>query len=150
VRLGSWIGRHIDLHCTTVGKALVSYMTDPEVESLITIRGLPRHNRNTFCSVELLKAQFTETRRLGFATDDEEHELGIRCVSSPVFNHLGSVVAAVCVFAPIGRLSRTEMPNVGEELVNCALEISRDLSDRPVRKFQQSLSSDLAHAVPGK
>ncbi len=141
VRLGSWIGRHLDLHCTAIGKALISYLTDPEVENLIASRGLPRHNQNTLCSVELLRTQFAETRRLGFATDDEEHELGIRCVASPVFNHLGGVVAGICVFAPIGRLSRTEMRNVGAELVKSAQEISRDLTDRPVDEFQRALSS---------
>ncbi len=140
VRLGSWVGRHLDLHCTAIGKALISYLTDPEVENLITSRGLPRHNRNTLCSVELLRTQFAETRRQGFATDDEEFELGIRCVASPIFNHLGGVVAGICVFAPIGRLTRTEMQNVGAELVKTAQEISRDLADRPVDEFQRALS----------
>ena len=133
LRLDSWVGRHFDLHCTAVGKALISYLTDSEVESLVRARGLPRHNQNTLCSMELLKAQFTETRRLGFSTDDEEHELGVRCVASPIFNHLGGVAAAVCIFATIGRLAPAEMPNVGEEVAKAAQEISRELADHPVR-----------------
>lgn len=133
LRLDSWVGRHFDLHCTAVGKALISYLTDSEVESLVRARGLPRHNQNTLCSMELLKAQFTESRRLGFSTDDEEHELGVRCVASPIFNHLGGVAAAVCIFAPIGRLAPAEMPNVGEEVAKAAQEISRELADHPVR-----------------
>jgi len=137
LRLDSWVGRHFDLHCTAVGKALVSYLADSEVASLIRSRGLPRHNQNTLCSMELLKAQFAETRMLGFATDDEEHELGVRCVGSPIFNHLGGVTAAVCIFAPVGRLAPGEMPNVGLELVKAAREISRELSDHPVGGFQR-------------
>lgn len=149
VRLDSWVGRHFDLHCTAVGKALISYLADPDVESLFKSRGLPRHNQNTLCSTELLKSQFVETRRLGFSIDDEEHELGVRCVASPIFNHLGGVVAAICIFAPIGRLSQPEMPNVGLELVKSAFEISRDLADRPVREIRAALDRGLSEAAAG-
>ena len=150
LRLDSWVGRHFDLHCTAVGKALVSYLADSEVAGLIRSRGLPRHNQNTLCSMEVLKAQFAETRRLGFATDDEEHELGVRCVASPIFNHLGGVTAAVCIFAPASRLAPSEMPNVGAELVKAAREISRELADHPVRGFQRALSSAVRQTPPGK
>lgn len=150
LRLDSWVGRHFDLHCTAVGKALISYLTDSEVESLVRTRGLPRHNQNTLCSMELLKAQFTETRRLGFSTDDEEHELGVRCVASPIFNHLGGVAAAVCIFAPIGRLAPAEMTNVGAEVVKAAQEISRELADHPVRGFYRALRSPKTQIAPGK
>lgn len=150
LRLDSWVGRHFDLHCTAVGKALISYLADTEVESLIRSRGLPRHNQNTLCSMELLKAQFIETRKLGFSTDDEEHELGVRCVASPIFNHLGGVTAAVCIFAPVGRLAQAGMPNVGSELAKAAREISRELAGRPVGEFHRALSSAVTQTVPGK
>lgn len=150
LRLDSWVGRHFDLHCTAIGKALISSMADLEVNNLLKSRGLPRHNQNTLCSMELLKAQCVETRRRGFATDDEEHELGVRCVASPIFNGQGGVVAAICIFAPAGRLSRYQMPNAGLELMKSALEISRDLADHPVREFQQELSGAVAETVRGK
>jgi DNA-binding IclR family transcriptional regulator len=150
LRLDSWVGRHFDLHCTAVGKTLISYLADSDVQSLIRSRGLPRHNQNTLHSMEVLKAQFTETRRLGFATDDEEHELGVRCVASPIFNHLGGVVAAVCIFAPVSRLASSAMPKVGAELVNVAREISRELTDHPVGEFKRVLSSAVTQTVAGK
>lgn len=150
LRLDSWVGRHFDLHCTAVGKALVSYLADSEVASLIRSRGLPKHNQNTLCSMELLTAQFAETRRLGYATDNEEHELGVRCVGSPIFNHLGGVTAAVCIFAPASRLAPSEMENVGAELVKTAREISRELADHPVDEFQHALSSVVKQSGPGK
>jgi IclR family transcriptional regulator, KDG regulon repressor len=148
LRLDSWVGRHFDLHCTAVGKALVSYLADSEVANLIRSRGLPKHNQNTLCSMELLMAQFAETRRLGYATDDEEHELGVRCVGSPIFNHLGGVPAAVCIFAPVSRLAPSEMPNVGAELVKAAREISRELADHPVGEFQRTLSRIVKQTIP--
>lgn len=149
LRLDSWVGRHFDLHCTAVGKALISYLNDGEVVNLFKSRGLPRHNQNTLCSMELLKTQFVEIRERGFATDDEEHELGVRCVASPIFNHLSGVVATICIFAPASRLCRTQMPNVGRELAKVARDVSRDLADRPVQEFKQKLASDLAETIPG-
>lgn len=140
LRLDSWVGRHFDLHCTAVGKALISWLPEPEAENLIRTRGLPRHNQNTLCSMEILKIQFAETRRLGFSTDNEEHELGVRCVASPIFNPMGGVAAAICVFSPAGRLSLDGMPNVGGELVKSAREISRSLADSPRRELPPAVS----------
>ena len=130
--LDSWVGRHFDLHCTAIGKALISYLPGTELEILFRSRGLPKHNQNTVCSLELLKRQLAEVRKQGFATDDEEHELGVRCVASPIFNHMGGVVGAICVFSPTTRISRSEMPNVGLDVMNAAREIARNLNDSPL------------------
>lgn len=131
-RLDSWVGRHFDLHCTAIGKALISYLPEPEVENLFRTRGLPKHNVNTVCSLEVLKSHLAETRRRGFATDDEEHELGVRCVASPIFNHLATVIAAICVFTPASQLLRAEMQALGVEVTKVAREISRALNDSPL------------------
>lgn len=131
-RLDSWVGRHFDLHCTAIGKALISYLPDPEVENLFRTRGLPKHNENTVSSLEVLKSHLAETRRRGYATDDEEHELGVRCVASPIFNHSAGVIGGICVFTPASRLSRPEMPGVGVEVVKTARDISRAFNDSPL------------------
>jgi IclR family KDG regulon transcriptional repressor len=138
LRLDSWVGRHFDLHCTAIGKALVSYLPEEDVDKLLRSHGLARHNQNTLCSMEHLKAQFVETRRVGYAIDDEEHELGVRCVASPIFNHLGAVIAAICVFSPIGKLCRSEMPNVGREVVKSARELSRMLADSSLGGYSEA------------
>jgi len=128
LKLDSWVGRHFDLHCTALGKALISYLADTELEKLLKIRGLSKHNANTVCSLEILKSQLAEIRRLGFATDNEEHELGVRCVASPIFNSFGGVVAAIGMFASTDRLPSSEMPELGIELAKVAREIGRCLN----------------------
>lgn len=130
-RLDSWVGRHFDLHCTAIGKALISYLPDTEVENLFRTRGFPKHNENTVSSLEVLKFHLAETRRRGFTTDDEEHELGVRCVASPIFNHSAGVVGAICVFTSASRLSRPEMPGLGVEVMKTARDFSRAFNDSP-------------------
>ncbi|MGH9404037.1 MAG: IclR family transcriptional regulator [Terriglobia bacterium] len=131
-RLDSWVGRHFDLHCTAIGKALISYLPDTEVENLFRSRGFPKHNENTVGSLEVLKSHLAETRKRGFTTDDEEHELGVRCVASPIFNHLAGVVGAICVFTSSNRLSRPEMPALGAEVMKTASDLSRALNGSPL------------------
>lgn len=131
-RLDSWVGRHFDLHCTAIGKALISYLPDSEVENLFKTRGLPKHNENTVSSLDVLKSHLAETRRRGYAMDDEEHELGVRCVASPIFNHSAGVIGGICVFTPANRLPRPEMPGVGVEVMKTARDLSRAFNDSPL------------------
>jgi DNA-binding IclR family transcriptional regulator len=127
LKLDSWVGRHFDLHCTALGKALISNLADAELEKLLKIRGLAKHNQNTMCSMALLKSQLADIRRCGFATDDEEHELGVRCVASPLFNSLGGIIAAIGVFASSEQLLRSQMSEVGLKLRAVAKETCRSL-----------------------
>ena len=46
-RTATWIGKRMDVHCTGLGKALIAYLTEPELEILLREHGLPRHNENT-------------------------------------------------------------------------------------------------------
>lgn len=128
-RLDSWVGRHFDLHCTAIGKSLISELDGAELDNLFRSRGFPKHNDHTLSSLEALKLQLTETRRRGFSLDDEEHELGVRCVASPIFNYAGGVIGAICVFSSTRRFLRQEMPNVGLEVAATAREVSRSLNN---------------------
>ncbi len=129
IRLDSWVGRHFDLHCTALGKALIAHLPDPQVRKLFEGRGLPRHNPNTLCSMEAMKAHLAEVRTKGYAVDNEEHELGARCVAAPIFNYLGSVVAAICVFSSVRKFPTWQIPGVGNKIISVAREISRYLRD---------------------
>jgi len=82
--MGSWVGKRMELHCTGMGKALISNWNDTELERLAQERTLPRHNDNTISSVKRLKDELATVRRLGYAIDDEEDVLGFRCVGASV------------------------------------------------------------------
>jgi DNA-binding IclR family transcriptional regulator len=93
-RVNTWVGKKIPLHCTALGKAFLAYLPPVEFDSLIAKQGLMRHNDNTIASVRKLRMACEQVRLLGYAIDDEEEEIGQRCVGASVRNRKGEVVAA--------------------------------------------------------
>ena len=69
-------------------------------------------------------------RDLGYAVDDEEFEEGLRCVSAPMFNHRGHVVASLSMAAPVFRLRKERVPHVARLVVAAAQGLSDDLGRR--------------------
>jgi DNA-binding IclR family transcriptional regulator len=96
-RLATWVGKRMGLHCTALGKALIAYLPADELGDLIQKQGLIRYNENTIASKRVLMKACEEIQRLGYAVDDEEEEIGIRCIGAPVHNGAGEVVAAISI-----------------------------------------------------
>ena len=84
-KLATWLGKRMDVHCTGVGKALIAYLPDEELRRLVEERGLPRHNENSIVTIRKLKDELVRARRRGYAIDDEEDEIGLRCIGAPDF-----------------------------------------------------------------
>ncbi|MDW8256437.1 MAG: IclR family transcriptional regulator, partial [Acidobacteriota bacterium] len=103
LRLATWIGKRMDIHCTGVGKALLAYLPEEEIERLIRERGLPRHNENTIASPKRLREELARIRAQGYSLDDEEDEVGLRCLGAPIFDHTGRVVASISVAGTIAQ-----------------------------------------------
>ena len=112
------------LHCSAVGKAILAYLPDDEVQWIIETAGLPRLTPNTITDPEKLWEHLAEVRRSGYALDDEEGEEGIRCVGAPVFDMTGRPVAAISVAAPLYRTGRERLQEFAPLLLDAAREIS--------------------------
>ena len=98
-RTATWVGKRMDVHCTGLGKALIAYLSEPQLECLLRDHGLPRHNENTISSPKKLREELARVVQNGFALDDEEDELGLRCIGAPAFDFAGRAIAAVSVSA---------------------------------------------------
>ena len=93
----TWVGKQLGLHCTAIGKALIAYLPEDEVGRLVTEHGLIRYNDNTIRSVRQLNKELELVRQRGYALDDEEEEIGVRCIGTSVFNGNAEVVASLSV-----------------------------------------------------
>lgn len=127
VRMASQLGRRSYLHCTAVGKAMLAFMDEKEVDAIIEEHGLPRFTPNTITDKEILKKELLTIRARGYAVDNEEEERGIRCVGAPVFNHVGEPIAAVSVAGIVFRLDWAQVEAIAPKVMETAQEISKAL-----------------------
>jgi DNA-binding IclR family transcriptional regulator len=120
---GVWIGRHVDLHCTAQGKALIAGMSDHELGEIFSGREFAPFTAKTIRSLSALKAHLAETRARGYAVNDEEYYQGIRAVAAPVVDPLGVVVAAVSVSGSCKHIPCDRFPQLGQELARAGREL---------------------------
>jgi len=127
LRMPSRIGRHIRIHCTSLGKAMLSCMEENEVRRILQKQPLAVRTANTIRTVKQLLADLEETKRRGYAIDDEEGEIGLRCVGSPIFDYSGKVIGAVSLAGPSARITHEKIPTLGGDVVKTAKAISQKL-----------------------
>jgi DNA-binding IclR family transcriptional regulator len=130
VRMSSGLGSRAPAHCTSVGKALLAYQGADIVDQVIE-NGLPRFTPNTIVDGASLKAELASIRQKGYAIDDEEIEVGLRCVAAPIRDHTGRVTAAISVAAPVQRMSRKTVQATIPTVIAAAESISRRLGYLP-------------------
>ncbi len=128
VRMVSAIGRHAFMHCTAVGKAILAFLPNPEVEAIIREQGLAAHTANTITDAARLEAHLREVSAHGFALDDEENEDGIRCIGAPVLDQRKVPVAAISISGPAYRFTHEQALALSEPLKEAAASISLPLS----------------------
>ena len=126
-RVATWIGKRVDVHCTSLGKSLIAYLPDEDVDRLIGEHSLLRHNENTIVSPLRLKEDLARTRAVGYAMDDEEEEIGMRCIGAPIWNWDGHVVAAVSVTGSTRSINAETLEQIADQVKQTALGISRQL-----------------------
>ena len=114
------VGTLAPLHCTALGKALLAYGAEPIPHELRF------YTPRTITDPAALRAHLEQTRRQGYAIDDEEYAPGVRCVAVPVWDYRGKVVGAIGISGPVGRMDQERLP----DLAGIVLEVGKALSDR--------------------
>lgn len=117
----------LPLHCSAVGKAMLAARTDSELESLLPEDEARRFTAKTIVRRSALRDDIALTRERGFAVDDEEHEIGLRCVAALVFNEFGETMAAISISGPATRISSSSIPRFGALLRQKAAGITAKL-----------------------
>jgi DNA-binding IclR family transcriptional regulator len=122
--VSTWIGKRIDVHCTSLGKCLIAYLPESEIDEIIREHGLLRHNENTISSAKRLKLDLEKARARGYAIDDQEEEIGMCCIGAPVFDANGDVIAAVSIS---GTTVQIDLENC-KELVEAVQQTARAIA----------------------
>lgn len=122
--LASEVGRRLPAHATGVGKVLLAGLSTTDLDARLGSGELERFTEHTVVDRAELDQVLTETRRRGYATDEDEYTLGVRCVAVPVLDFTGRTVAGMSVSVPTIRFD-DERRNRALALIRAA---ARDLS----------------------
>jgi DNA-binding IclR family transcriptional regulator len=133
LRTSFTIGSRAYAHSTSLGKAMLAFMAQEEVEAVVSEHGLRQITSHTITSMAQLEEEMEVIRQRGYAVDQEENVDGICCVGAPVFDRFGGPRAAISISAPGARLVDPEYRRkVGGAIVQASHELSRKLGWIPV------------------
>lgn len=127
ITVNTTIGGRAPVHSSAVGKALLCGLSAEEVDCILAIKGLQRFTEKTIVDPRQFYQHLQQTRERGYGLDDEETDLGVRCIAAPVLDHRGGVVAAVGISGPTQRMSFDRIPILAHLVKECASKISRQL-----------------------
>lgn len=120
------VGERFPVHCTSNGKTLVAFLDSAEIERIIAA-GLRQYTGRTIVNPAAFHAELAAIRTRGYAFDDEELFVGVRCLSAPVRDSLGRVVAAVNVSGPAAEFDEDSRPRLANLVLRAAGEVSARL-----------------------
>ncbi len=109
VRVVPRVGAQLPAYCTAAGKAQIAFMTDEELERYIPAKDLKSYTPNTITDREELKKQLRQISEQGYAIDNEELDLGVRCIGAPIRDYTRRIVGAVSISGPSMRLTADRM-----------------------------------------
>ena len=122
MRMFTEVGRFVMPHCTGVGKAIMSTMSDDEVTALLQRTGMPARTEHTITDVDAMLAELATIREAGYAVDDGEQELGVRCVAVPVPDL--PFRAAISVSGPDSRVTADQVGQIAPAARRAAAELT--------------------------
>jgi len=106
------IGGRAPLHLTSTGKLFLAVDDPQRVRSYATRTGLAGHTRNSITQLPALERELSKARQYGIARDNEELELGVRCMAAGIYDDQGKLVAGLSISAPADRLDDGWLPKL--------------------------------------
>lgn len=123
-------GTRNPMHVSGIGKALLAEMPRSEVEGILHRKGLVERTTKTPRSPDALFDDLEKTRARGWALDDEEATLGMRCVAAPIFNMYGEAFAGISVSGPTVRLTDRVVSDVAPVVCRAAAEVTASIGGK--------------------
>ncbi len=131
IKVNAGIGNVAPAHCSATGKALAAYLEESSLK--IVLRSLSegsfpkRYTANTIDDFSELLEELTLTRQRGYAVDNEEYEMGIKCIAVPIFDYTGDAVATIGVSGTVSKIEEMGIKPLADKLQAAAADISLNL-----------------------
>jgi DNA-binding IclR family transcriptional regulator len=127
ISIGRLTGMRVHPHVSSMGKAILAHLDPGTTERLIREKGLPRLTARTITSPEAFRRHLDQVRQLGYAVNDEEEDVGLKCLATPIRNRARDVVAALSVAGPAPRFEKAAIERFAVDLRAASEEISSAL-----------------------
>jgi DNA-binding IclR family transcriptional regulator len=125
VTMSTHIGATAPLHCTALGKILLTSLSKEELNKILSKSKLKRFTEKTITNKKLLKAEINKVKMQGFAFDFSEYEKDVCCMATSILDYQGKIIGAISVSLPNYRLdSKTTLNNIKEVVIQKGKEIS--------------------------
>ncbi len=121
------LGGRVAMVASGVGKAVLAAYSNEDVSAIIRHHGMPRLTEKSIVRPGELFKELEKIRRQGYAVDDEEACMGLRCVAAVVFNDCAEPLAAISVSGMAGRLTDERLPQLGQTVRDVAAELTAAL-----------------------
>lgn len=123
IRMDPPIGAFRPFNCTAVGKCILAYRPDEEIERLFNENLFVKSTPNSIVDLSEIKNEIKKIRERGFGLDREEYKEGAMCIGAPIKNFENHVIAAIAIAGPVNRMVNNE-EKLTEQVLNCAKRIS--------------------------
>jgi len=123
----SQVGKRAPMHCTGIGKATLAYLPEKDRQWAYSHCDFKKYTENTVTSPQKLETVLEKIRIKKYACDDEEIELGLRCVAVPLLNAQAYPVAAFSVSGPAAHMDARLREKISRDMIQMGIEISRRL-----------------------
>lgn len=126
----SQVGKRAAMHCTGVGKSILAYVGQEYLKKFIFSKPFSKMTEKTITTSKELVDELEQIKSRGYAIDDEEVEIGLRCVAAPIFNYKGYPIAAISVSAPYRKMTDEKLEGIAKDVKYYAQKISERMGCR--------------------
>lgn len=132
VNMNTYVGCRNPMYCTGVGKSILAMLPPKEVKAIWEDTTIQAFTPQTITSLAEMQQELALIRRQGYAFDNEEHEIGVRCVAAPICDWKGDPIGAISVSAPVSRLTDDKAARILPHILQAVDEISALMGKVPV------------------
>lgn len=121
------VGGEAPGYCSAAGKVLWAHMPQSELSTLMDRIEFRQHTTNTITDRQALLRHLAEVREQGYAIDNEEHRLGLIGIGAPIYDHMGSVIGAICVGELTSRTNEERVGQTRQMVIDFAQRLSHEM-----------------------
>lgn len=126
------IGGRAPLHLTSVGKLFLAADDPQRVRAYAARTGLHGHTKNSLTRIEELERELARVRQYGYASDNEELELGVRCMAAGIYDDQNKLVGGLSISAPSGRMEESWLGKLREAATQISETMGHHRNHRPL------------------